>query len=736
MDDKYTNRLISEDSPYLLQHAHNLVDWYPWSQEAFDLARLEDKPVFLSIGYATCHWCHVMERESFESESVARVLNDSFVSIKLDREQHPDIDDIYMTGVQLLTGQGGWPMSSFLTSDGKPFFAGTYYPLNDFLKLLQQITSLWRTKREEVGKQANEISQAIENYTRARAEVIPLAEDIGLKGVEELLSRHDTVHGGFGGSPKFPNESQLLLMLDAAQRYQHVAALKAAVFSLEKMARGGIYDQVAGGFHRYTVDQNWLTPHFEKMLYNQAQLLDVYCKAFELTGKQEFKQVIEETVDYVLRDMTDPRSGFYSATDADSEGEEGEFFIWTVDQLDTVLGKDLSALACRLYRISSEGNFEGRSILHRDRSWEEYAKAEGITLEELLGKNSEIRHKLYQAREKREHPLRDEKIIVSWNAMMISALVKAGRLVERPGVLETAERVATFLWERCYDPTSGLWRICMNERVSIPANLEDYASLAQACIALYKANSQPQWLERASVLLKQMMEKFRDEQHGGFYSCIAESDTPLITRPKSPLDGAMPSGNSMALKALVEWGQVVQDMGVDAEIKLVVSQMISGYSGLIDASPSAFSYMLIAIQDHLTGSVHSLQIGGAGHVRVYGELTGDSIELHLSLDKGWHIYAGNADDSTETGHSSQLISATVGIEDETVNIQQFSYPEGELWATDFQDQPIRVYRDKALIRLKIDTQRRLLPISFRFQACNQEICLPVEEICMNLIQKR
>jgi uncharacterized protein len=402
----YTNELIHEDSPYLVQHAHNPVNWVPWGDEAFESARQEDKPVFLSIGYSTCHWCHVMEHESFDNVQIAEYLNEHFICIKLDREQRPDLDDVYMTGLQVMKGQGGWPMSNFLTHEGYPFYAGTYYPPDNFLDILKQLAEAWRTRRAEIQSQATEVSNAIVKYTSAKNSAEELGGELISRAASELVARLDETNGGFGSAPKFPNESQLLLLIDDIRRSQSSDSLHALTLTLDKMYQGGIYDQVAGGFHRYAVDSQWLVPHFEKMLYNQAQLLSVYSQAFGLTGDPAYKRIATEIANYVVRDMTDLEGGFYSATDADSEGEEGLFFVWTPDELKTCLTQDQVAFVTEVYGVTDDGNFEGHNILNLDGSLEDYADAHDLDINELLVELQKIKECLYQSREQRVHPLR------------------------------------------------------------------------------------------------------------------------------------------------------------------------------------------------------------------------------------------------------------------------------------------------------------------------------------------
>ncbi|MCB1647621.1 MAG: thioredoxin domain-containing protein, partial [Pseudomonadales bacterium] len=546
----YTNRLIHEDSPYLRQHAHNPVDWYPWCEEAFARAKAENKPVFLSIGYSTCHWCHVMEHESFDNEAIAAYLNEHFVSIKLDREQRPDLDDIYMTGVQLMSGQGGWPMSNFLTPEGQPFFAGTYYPAAGFRALLERISEVWTTRQQDVLEQAAKTSEAIAQYTAARSISKSLPEDLHQQAADELLSRFDETHGGFGGAPKFPNESMLWLGLTLADRYQRDDLRQMVCHTLDKMAAGGIYDQVGGGFHRYTVDQHWLTPHFEKMLYNQGQLIRVYAEAWRQTRKPAYSRVVRETIAYLLRDMRRSDGCFWSATDADSEGEEGRFFVWTPAELATVLSDGQFALVMDLYGVTENGNFEGRNILHTEGSLEDYGEQVNRPVGELEAELEQVRQKLYEFREQRIHPLCDEKIILSWNSLIVTALAEASAAFAEPEWLDLAESTMRRLLAVLKTP-AGLWRISLHDTVSVAANQEDYAYTLEAVMSLYVQSGKTLWLTHARELAREMSDLFEDKQEGGFYLSRQDEATPLITRPRSPMDGAMASGNSVALSGLL-----------------------------------------------------------------------------------------------------------------------------------------------------------------------------------------
>ncbi|MCZ6501322.1 MAG: thioredoxin domain-containing protein [Gammaproteobacteria bacterium] len=699
---RFTNRLINEDSPYLLQHAHNPVDWYPWGDEAFDRARADDKPVFLSIGYSTCHWCHVMERESFDNEEIAEFLNEHFVCIKLDREQRPDLDDVYMTGVQMMAGQGGWPMSSFLTHEAHPFFAGTYYPPGNFLELLGQLTEVWKTKRADVLKQAEEIGAAIGRHTSAESNVAELSQDLTREAALELVNRLDEVHGGFGGAPKFPNESQLLLLLDDCRRNQSEDSLHTLKLTLDKMYQGGIYDQVAGGFHRYSVDAQWLVPHFEKMLYNQAQLLSVYSQAWTLTGDSAYHRVAMEIGDYVLRDMRAPSGGFYSATDADSDGEEGLFFVWRSEELERVLDAEQFNLVQDVYGVSAGGNFEGSNILNLKTSLESYAISEGIALEGLLARLNEIKLRLYGVREKRVHPLRDEKIISGWNGMMISALAIAANELQIPRFMEAAVAAADMIWDIHVNSLElDLWRVSLQDHTSIPGCLEDYACLTEALLRLYFYRSDAIHMGRGMKLLETMNLRFRDETGGGYFMSAESSVGPMITRPKSPMDGATPSGNSVALRALV----MAYQLSGDRQVKQVADEAIIGFSGLIKASPSAFSTMVIAISDLLLGSREKVQFTADGKIRVVLVREATLVTLKIEIAEGWHVNANDV-------NSDELIATEVIKSSEVVAID---YPASKEMS----------YTGSVEITVEIATLQ-YCQIQLRLQACDDHLCLAPE----------
>ncbi|MGH9380190.1 MAG: thioredoxin domain-containing protein [Thermoanaerobaculia bacterium] len=726
----YVNRLILEDSPYLIQHAHNPVDWYAWGEDAFEKARREDKPVFLSIGYSTCHWCHVMERESFDNVEVARYLNEHFVAIKVDREQRPDVDDIYMTAVQLLTGRGGWPMSSWLTPDGEPFFGGTYYPRDVFLNILQQVVQAWRDQRPEVVAQASRLAAAVKQVTAAAGEAAELGEEVLAAAVEQSLARHDPRLGGFSPAPKFPHEPELLFLLDRVLRMRGAKALAAVETSLDHMARGGIYDQVGGGFHRYSTDARWLVPHFEKMLYNQAHLSRAYLEAYRITGNRLYERVARQTLDYVLRDMTSPAGGFYSATDADSEDKEGEFFVWTPEQIRQVLPKEDGELAIALFGVTEGGNFEGRkTILHLPESLPAYAEANEIAREELFQRVDRIRRRLYEAREKRIHPLRDDKIVTAWNGMMITSLARAADHLGDESYRTAAVRAAELLWKTNRREDGSLWRVHLAGSSSVEGNLEDYAYLAEAYASLYDSTGQRRWLNRAVQLADAMLARFGDTENGGFFMSASDEDGRLIARPKSPTDGAIPSGNSVAVRALT----LLAERTGEPEYRRKAEATLAAFSGQIRQRPSAFAYMLLGAGELADGHAGSLEYGARGVVRARAEVSSDGeLTVELETADGWHI---NAHQPLQ----DFLIPTRLALTDQGSDGFQLTgveYPPAETVRLGFQDEPLAVYQGRVpiLARLAADEVRppAIAPLSLTIQACDDQKCLAPEDLALEV----
>lgn len=547
-----TNRLTNESSPYLRQHADNPVDWYPWGEEALQKARAEDKPIFLSIGYSACHWCHVMAHESFEDQQVAAILNKHFVSVKVDREERPDLDRIYMSAVQALTGRGGWPMSVFLTPDGQPFYGGTYFPpvprygMPAFADVLWAVVDAWRNRRQELVEGGRNLVAAIEQQMVVGPNLEPetLKHETIQSAFRNLQRSFDQVHGGWEGAPKFPQPMVLEFLLRYHHATDELEALHMVTRTLQAMARGGMYDQLGGGFHRYSVDDHWLVPHFEKMLYDNAQLARVYLHAWQVTGEPFFRTIVEETLDYVVREMTSPEGGFYSTQDADSEGEEGKFFVWTRDEIRQVLGNDADEFIVA-YGVSRHGNFEGKNILEFVGDMDQrhvLAKARG---------------RLFEAREERVHPGRDDKVLTSWNGLMLAAFAEAARVLEREdgstalaaSYREVAARNAGFLLSELRTPEGRLYRTWKDGVAGVNVYLEDHTHLIEGLLELYQTTFDPRWYVAARELAEMMIEHFRAPE--GFYDTSDDHEA-LIVRPRELQDNAVPSGNGMAAAALLK----------------------------------------------------------------------------------------------------------------------------------------------------------------------------------------
>jgi uncharacterized protein YyaL (SSP411 family) len=592
---KYTNKLAEETSPYLLQHAHNPVNWYPWSKGAFEIAAKLDKPVFLSIGYSTCHWCHVMERESFANEHIAKIMNEHFVCVKVDREQRPDVDAVYMTAIQMMTGSGGWPLSVFLTPDGKPFYGGTYFPPKDmygrpgFDHLLLAIADAWKNKRAELLNSAGKISEILRSPGE-KAGKETLSPDMLKKAYLQLKKIFDSTYGGFGNAPKFPQPSYLSMLLRYWHRTKDNTALTMVETTLDAMSKGGIYDHLGGGFHRYSTDSGWLVPHFEKMLYDQALLSKVYVQASKVTGKEDYAGVAREIFDYVLRDMTDSKGGFYSAEDADSEGEEGLFYVWEPKEINKLLGAKNSKIFNDYYGVTKGGNFEdGKSILNITRSIEELAKQFKQDRKDIESVLTQARSELLAHRSKRIRPHRDDKVIAGWNGLMISALAYGGAALGEKKYISAAEKAATFALTTLRR-NSRLMRYYRDDKVIQPGFLDDYAYVITGLLDLYEATFDARWLAEAKELVEQMMGLFGDEAGGGFYLTGKDAER-LIVRTKPYYDGAVPNGNSVAALALFKLGRLTMDTRFTNEAERV----LSAFSGHIRQSPTSLSAMLIAL---------------------------------------------------------------------------------------------------------------------------------------------
>lgn len=619
------NHLIHETSPYLKQHAHNPVDWYPWGPEALERSRRQDRPIFLSIGYSACHWCHVMEHESFEDPEVARVLNDHFVSIKVDREERPDLDQIYMNAVQMMTGQGGWPMSMFLTPELRPFYGGTYFPPDDrygrpsFKRLLLALVEAWQSRRSEITDQAGQITEQLQKLAgvpppvKGSGDPATTAGDPAITGEPDLIGHaastlgraFDRRFGGFGSAPKFPHAMELRLLLRAHKRFGSEDALHMARLTLDRMAMGGMYDQLGGGFHRYSTDERWLVPHFEKMLYDNALLSLAYLEAFQATGESFYREVIKETLDYILREMTSPEGPFYSTQDADSEGVEGKFYVWSAVEIEQILGRESADLFGEVYDVTPTGNWEGHNILNRAKTYEQYARLRKISEAELRSSLTQAKKKLLEVRSRRVWPGRDDKVLTAWNGLMIDSMAQAGIVLENPAYIEAAERAADFICTRMRGPDGRLLRTYMaGAEPKLNAYLEDYAFLLNALVSLYEAVHGSRWIEKALDLAGVMIDQFWDSAGGGFFFTGRDHE-PLISRTKDPHDSSIPSGNSMAVFALLRLARLTGR----TELRDKAETTLRLFQGLMADLPSAAGQMLIAL-DFQLGPVQEFAVFG------------------------------------------------------------------------------------------------------------------------------
>jgi uncharacterized protein YyaL (SSP411 family) len=614
------NRLINEKSPYLLQHAHNPVDWFPWGREAFEKAQSENKPIFLSIGYSTCHWCHVMEKESFEDKDVADLINDTFVSIKVDREERPDIDNVYMAVCQLMTNRGGWPLTIMMTPDRKPFFAATYLPKQNrfgqmgMLELISRIRELWGKDVQKIRSSANEITKELVRLSH----ILPgegMGETALHRAYEQLLHNFDWQYGGFGVSPKFPSPHQLTFLLRYWKRTGHEDALTMVDKTLQAMHHGGIYDHVGYGFHRYATDQKWILPHFEKMLYDQALLSIAYTEAYQVKKREDYKRVTMEILEYVARDMTSPEGGFYSAEDADSEGDEGKFYIWNEEEIRSLIPEEDVNHILKAFNVRREGNFTdegsglqtGKNVIHLGRSEAEIANGLNISTDKLIARINRTRRLLFDERKERIHPHKDDKILTDWNGLMIAAYSMASQVFDNEEYRDRAERAVTFIFEKLCDSEKQLFHRFRGGEASIPAFLDDYAFLVWGLIELYEVSFEESYLQRALDLNNKLLQKFWDEKDGGFFF-TADSSENILLRRKELYDGAIPSGNSIAMLNLLRLSR----MTGNSELEEKAEQMGRLFSQSLSALPSAHTSMLAAVDFALGPSWETVIVGEPG----------------------------------------------------------------------------------------------------------------------------
>ena len=626
------NRLIEEKSPYLLQHAHNPVDWYPWGDEAFKRAEEEDKPIFLSIGYSTCHWCHVMEKESFEDSEVAKLMNDTFISIKVDREERPDLDNFYMTVCQILTGSGGWPLNIVMTPDKKPFFAATYIPKEShfgrtgIMKLVPRIKEIWLGRRSEVLNSAAKIIEALKGMEKGSAGA-DIDSAVLKKAYQELVTRFDKEYGGFSDAPKFPTPHNFLFLLRYWRRFKDEVALEMVEKTLQAMRQGGIYDQVGYGFHRYSTDKEWLLPHFEKMLYDQALLAMAYLETFQATGNENYGSAAREIFAYVMRDITSPEGGFYSAEDADSEGVEGKFYIWKEQEIRQILEKKDADLIIRVFNVERMGNFKeettgkksGANILHLKKPLSQIASELRMPIKNLENRIVSARERLFEAREKRIHPHKDDKVLTDWNGLMIAAFAQGARVLGEPTYAEAAKRAANFILTHMRTSDGRLLHRYRDGEARITAHLNDYAFLVWGLINLYEATFETQYLKTALELNGDMVTHFWDGHLGGLFFTPDDGER-FIVRKKEIYDGALPSGNSVAMHNLLRLARFTGDTSLDEK----AATLVKAFSGHLVQLPSGYTQFLVSA-DFAMGPSHEVVIVGSPGAR-------DTMEMLKALN--------------------------------------------------------------------------------------------------------
>jgi uncharacterized protein YyaL (SSP411 family) len=648
---KHTNALINETSPYLLQHAHNPVNWYPWGEAALNKAKADDKPILLSIGYSACHWCHVMEHESFENEEIAKLMNDNFINIKVDREERPDLDQIYMTAVQMMTGHGGWPMTMFLTPEGVPFYGGTYFPPDDrynmpgFPRVLLSVAEAYRSQRDQVGNTATQMLGELRRVGFASESRDLLTTEILDGSYRRIAKNYDRVHGGFGGAPKFPPAMTLEFFLHVYHRTRDEEALNIVSETCRKMAEGGMYDQLGGGFHRYSVDAKWLVPHFEKMLYDNALLSRLYLHVYQLTKDDFARRIATETLDYVVREMTNPRGGFYSSQDADSEGVEGRFFVWSRTEVVDVLGEQDAAIFCDYFDITDQGNFEGHNILHVNASIDDIAQKHSVDANRAKEIIDNGRRTLFEIRDRRIKPGRDEKTLTAWNGLMLASFAEASAILDDAKYREVARANASFILNDLMRD-GLLLRTYKDGEAKLNAYLEDYASLIHGLVSLYEVTGEFEWVENAIALADKMIEEFWDEEEGGFFF-TGKSHERLIVRSKEWMDNATPSGNSIAAMSLLRLSLLTGNEGYRRHATTILrlnADQIRRY-------PSAFGFALTALDFYVDSPVEIALVAN-DRESLFGEL----------WQAVWSIYLPNrvialaAADDVETAPNIPLLS--------------------------------------------------------------------------------
>jgi len=750
---KHTNRLAESSSPYLLQHAHNPVDWFEWGPEAIEKARDEQKPILVSVGYSTCYWCHVMERQVFENEQIAALMNRWFVNIKVDREQRPDIDEIYMTATQLATGQGGWPNNVFLTPDLEPFYAGTYFPPEDtasrpgFPRVLEGMHDAWTNEREKVQDHAAKFAQAIRGALGDRSEEFgraPLSEALVRDAAQGLLESYDPADGGFGMAPKFPQGFIYQFIFDSGDE----KLTEAGLHTLREMIAGGMYDQVGGGFHRYSTDGQWKVPHFEKMLYNQAQLASAYARAHERTGEKIFEWAAHDVLAFVRRVFTSEEGAFYSAIDAETNEVEGGTFVWREQEIRDVLSEQEAALffavfeRARIPEIPGHKHPDGGAVVVRG-NYGDAAERVGVSVEELLERLTPVREKLLKRRLERDQPRLDDKVIAGWNGLMIEGMARAGRLLADDKAIRAAERAAEFAMSHLRREDGGLWRIWRRGEAEIEGFQEDYAMLARGLLELHRATGDEKWRTAAADLLDAMHERFWDDEHAGYF--LNADDPYAIARTKSPMDSAVPSGNAIAVHALLDLYELTGD---DKWLNRA-DETMAAFSGMMQRAARAMVHLADAVSRRMridaplpevglqeigradgalgaTDSLSKVSVSAKAPERVR---TGEAFEiiLRLSIDEGWHINAAEAGDG--------LIPTALDVRTESdVRVLGIDYPEAKRLETDFADGSIPVYEGDVVIVARLEVGENApvgatieIRLAYRVQACSETACLEAGE---------
>ncbi|HIG53268.1 MAG TPA: DUF255 domain-containing protein [Candidatus Latescibacteria bacterium] len=739
---KYSNKLVGETSPYLLLHAHNPVDWYPWGEEALARAKAEDKPIFLSVGYSTCYWCHVMERLVFSDPQIAALMNEDFINIKVDREERPDIDRIYMKATQLITQHGGWPNSVFLTPDLQPFFAGTYFPPEDahgrpsFPRVLGIMQQHWRDERGKVLEIAAELTAAIREMESGR-EMVAMAPDsvLVVRVLAAIQGRYDAINGGFGGAPKFPPGMRLELLMADVERFEKGAAPQIVLHTLAQMARGGIYDQMGGGFHRYSTDAEWQVPHFEKMLYNQAQLVRLYLRAYELTEEPRWRFVAQDIFRFVAREMTAPDGAFYSALDAETEAEEGKYYVWTEEELAAVLGED-AELFWTVYGLAPMPEGEGQ-VLFVETSWAAAAVELELDEEQLRRRIEPLRQRLLAARSKRIYPLLDDKVLTAWNGLMIEAYARGFEVLGEAEYRRAAERAADFVLQRLRREDGGLSRVHRLGASQHRGYLNDYAFLMRGLTVLHRATGEQRWLQAAQELSGEMVARFWDQEAGGLF--FAEAGGELIVRSKGAQDSALPSGNAVAAHALLDLAELTGEV----RYRNRAAQILHAFGGGMRAQPSASVHLAAAAERYLRSASVRVSLPAVAEAVMVDSLVGIRVELptspliagetfavtvHLTVREGWHINA-----NPPSGDSLIPTSLTVNA-DLPLGFGGVRYPAGQDYIFPALAETLSVYEGEVTLWADLLLPEKAagtagdLRLLVQYQACDDARCLPPAEL--------